>query len=120
MNLTHPVKNELVLAFRMRKWYPLEVLCRGPQFQGCCLPSQCCIHPLVEVAHHSHAGLRDWIVRLFVGEKLDPQPGGVIVTRLSVFFCIHLSQWAFCLNILNKDRNVGLYNKSAIHKTWQS
>ena len=76
MNLTHPVKNELVLAFRMRKWYPLEVLCRGPQFQGCCLPSQCCIHPLVEVAHHSHAGLRDWIVRLFVGEILDPQPGG--------------------------------------------
>ena len=27
---------------------------------------------------------------------------------LSGFFCIHLSQWAFCLNILNKDRNVGL------------
>ena len=62
MYLAHPVKNELVLALRMRKWYPLEVLCRGPQFQGCCLPSQCCIHPLVEVAHHSHAGLRDWIV----------------------------------------------------------
>ena len=34
--------------------------------------------------------------------------GGFIVTRLFVFFCIHLSQWAFCLNILNKDRNVGL------------
>ena len=93
MYLTHPVKNELVLAFRMRKWYPLEVLCRGPQFQGCCLPSQCCIHPLVEVAHHSHAGLRDWIVRPFVGEILGPPNrwggGGGVLLYISYIGVCH-------------------------------
>ena len=46
---------------------------------------------VVVVAHESHAGLRDWIVRLFVGEILGPPTrwGGGVLLYISYIGVCH-------------------------------